>query len=59
MAADGAQKEMMEMMKGMKGAFEGLATKVDGSIAAPERLASDFTAKFDSFAKSFKEEVLG
>ena len=47
------------MMRSMKGAFEGLANKVDGSVTAQERMTEDFTEKFDKFADTFKKEVPG
>ena len=49
----------MEMMRSMKGAFDGFATKVDSSIEAQDRMAKEFPDKLDNFATNFKQEVLG
>ena len=58
MAGNGIQQEdLMEMMRSMKGAFDGLATKVDSSIEAQDRMAKEFSDKLDNFVTNFKQEV--
>ena len=61
MASSDAQdtnKEMLEMMRGLSSAMEDQKVRFRELQASQDKTSADLTAKLDSFAKEFKDELL-